>query len=68
MPNAYVEGPPIADLDVKRTLAKEVTDAMEKAYGIPRQAYVVTIIEHPSQNVCVGGEMICDRAARGGPE
>lgn len=65
MPNVYIEGPPIKDLDVKRTLAREITDAMEKAYGIPRQAYVVIIRENPPENVCVGGELICDRIARG---
>ena len=66
MPNVYIEGPPIADLEVKRTLTREITDAMEKAYGIPRQAYVVIIRENSPENVCVGGELICDRTAPGG--
>jgi len=64
MPNAYIDGPAITDLDRKRTLGREITDAMEKAYGIPRQAYVVVINECPPENVCVGGELLCDRIPR----
>lgn len=47
MPNAYIYGPKIEDT--------------EKAYKIPRQAYVVTIIENPPENVGVGGQLIIDR-------
>ena len=34
---------------------------MEKAYKIPRQAYVVVIKENLPENVGVGGELIIDR-------
>ena len=61
MPNVVIDGPKIGDIDVKRTLVKEVTDAMEKAYKIPRQAYVVTVNEHAPENVGVGGELIIDK-------
>jgi len=61
MPNAYIDGPKIEDIETKRALVKEVTDAMEKAYKFPRQAYVVTITENPPENVGVGGELIIDR-------
>jgi len=64
MPTVTVEGPPIKDLDVKRSLTREITDALEKAYKLPRQVYVVVIRENLPENVCVGGEMICDRAPR----
>lgn len=66
MPTAYVEGPPIKDLETKRQLTREVTDAMERAYGAPRQAYVVVIRENEPENVCVGGELICDRISGSG--
>jgi len=46
MPNAYIDGPKIESVETKRALVKEVTDAMEKAYKFPRQAYVVTITEN----------------------
>ena len=61
MPNAIIDGPPIKDLDVKRALVKEITDAMEKAYRIPRNAYVVVIKENLPENVGVGGELVMDR-------
>ena len=63
MPTVTVEGPPI-DLDRKRSLAGEITDALEKAYGLPREVYVVVVRENPPENVSVGGEMICDRVKR----
>jgi 4-oxalocrotonate tautomerase len=66
MPTANVEGPPIKDLDKKRQLTREITDAMEKAYGIPRQAFVVVIRENEPENVCVGGELLCDRISGSG--
>lgn len=65
MPTATVDGPIIEDLDKKRQLTLEITDALEKAYGLPRQVFVVVIKENPPENVCVGGELICDRIARG---
>ena len=61
MPNAKIDGPPIEDLEIKRALIKEITDAMEKAYKIPRQAYVVIIKENKPENVGVGGELVIDR-------
>ncbi len=64
MPNIHIDGPPIRDLGKKRALTREVTDAMERAYGILRQAYVVIVNEHPPENVCVGGELICDRVTK----
>ncbi|HEY5531863.1 MAG TPA: 4-oxalocrotonate tautomerase DmpI [Candidatus Anoxymicrobiaceae bacterium] len=59
MPNIYVEGPPV-EVDKKRTLAKEITEAAVKAYGIPQQAMVVIIRENPAENVSVGGCLLCD--------
>ena len=64
MPNATIDGPPIKDLEVKRVLVKEITDAMEKAYKIPREAYVILIKENLPENVGVGGELIIDRETK----
>ena len=61
MPNIEVEGPRIADLDKKRALAKEMTQAAVKAYGLPEEAIVVVIKENPPENVSVGGRLIIDR-------
>ncbi len=61
MPNAYIDGPKIEIVETKRALVKEVTDAMEKAYKFPRQAYIVTFTETAPENVGVGGVLISDR-------
>ena len=61
MPNAYIDGPKIESVEAKRALVKGVTDAIEKAYKLPQQAYVVTITENPPENVGVGGVLIVDR-------
>ncbi|MBU2530870.1 MAG: tautomerase family protein [Elusimicrobia bacterium] len=60
MPTANIDGPKIQDTDTKRILVKEITDAMEKAYKFPRQAYVVVITEREPDNVGVGGKLIVD--------
>ncbi len=64
MPTVTVEGPPLKDLDRKRTLTREITDALERAFGLPREAYTVVLRENQPENVCVGGELLCDRIAR----
>ena len=61
MPSVIIEGPNIDDIEVKRVLVKEVTDALEKAYKLPREVYVVLIKENPPENVGVGGKLILDR-------
>lgn len=61
MPSVIIEGPNIDDIELKRVLVKEVTDALEKAYKLPREVYVVLIKENPPENVGVGGKLILDR-------
>ena len=61
MPNITVEGPRIKDIEVKRTLVKEFTDAATKAYGLPEEAIVVLIKENQPENVGVGGRLIADK-------
>jgi len=61
MPNVTIEGPRIEDVEIKRTLVKDITDALEKAYRIPREAYIVVIKENSPENVGVGGKLIVDR-------
>ena len=61
MTNVIIEGPRIQDVEIKRVLVKEVTDALEKAYKLPRDVYVVTIKENLPENVGVGGKLILDR-------
>ena len=61
MPSVMIEGPKIEDVETKRELVKEITDALEKAYKIPREAYVVLIKENSPENVGVGGKLIIDK-------
>jgi len=61
MPNITVEGPAIKELEKKRTLVKEMTEAAHRAYGLPKEVIVVVIKENPPENVSVGGQLIVDR-------
>ena len=61
MPNVEVNGPRIDDIEIKRDLVKDITDALEKAYKLPREVYVVIIKENLPENVGVGGKLIVDR-------
>ena len=61
MPIATVEGSKIEDVETKRMLVKEITDAIEKAYKIPRDTYVVLIKENSPENVGVAGKLIIDK-------
>jgi 4-oxalocrotonate tautomerase len=63
MPVVIIEGPHL-EVSAKRVLVKEVTDALEKAYKFPRQAYGVIIKENPPENVANGGELVIDRKKR----
>ena len=61
MPNISLEGPAIKDVDKKRTLVREITDAATKAYGLPEETIVVVIKENSPENVSVAGKLIIDR-------
>ena len=61
MPNITIEGRAIKDLDKKRILVEEITEAAAKAYGLPKEVIVVLIKENSPDNVSVGGRLIIDR-------
>jgi 4-oxalocrotonate tautomerase len=61
MPVITVEGPPIADLDKKRRLARDFTEAASEAFGLPEETIVVILHETSPECVASGGELICDR-------
>ncbi|MFX0100191.1 MAG: 4-oxalocrotonate tautomerase DmpI [Candidatus Hodarchaeota archaeon] len=61
MPNITIEGPEL-DLEAKRVLVKEVTDAAAKAFPhIAREHIVVILKANQPENVGVGGVLIVDR-------
>jgi 4-oxalocrotonate tautomerase len=61
MPTITIEGPKIDDIEIKRNLVKELTEAAVKAYGFPIEVFVVYIKENPIENVGVGGKLISDQ-------
>jgi len=65
MPTITVEGPPMA-VDKKRRLARGLWEAATAVFdNISPEAIVVLIKENEAENVCVGGELLCDRRAEG---
>ncbi len=61
MPNITIDGPKLENLEAKRMLIKEITDAIEKAYKLPREHTVILIKENSPENVGIGGMLISDR-------
>ncbi len=61
MPTATLDGPEIDNIEAKRILVKEITDSLEKAYKLPREAFVVLIREHKPENVGLAGQLVIDR-------
>jgi len=61
MPSVILEGPAIKDIETRRTLVKELTDSVSRAYGLPKGTIVILIKENSPENVSVGGQLIVDR-------
>ncbi len=61
MPTITVEGPPIEELERKRQLVKDITEAAMKTFGLSKEVIVVVIKENTPDNVSVGGQLIIDR-------
>ncbi len=60
MPIITLEGPKIADLDNRRSLIRDLTDAAAKAYGLPQEKIIVILHENSREQVGVGGELLAD--------
>jgi len=61
MPIITLEGPRIADLDCRRSLIRELTDAASQAYGLPQEKIIVILHENSREQVGVGGELLADK-------
>lgn len=60
-----MEGP-VIPVEKKRNLVRGLTEAAAAAYGgIPTGAITILIHEIEGDNVGVGGELLCDRHAKG---
>jgi 4-oxalocrotonate tautomerase len=64
MPIITVDGGVITDLDKKRVLVREVTDAAAKAYGLPKESFVVLLKENAKENIGVAGQLLSDRVPK----
>lgn len=60
MPIITIEAPPI-EVEKKRALCCEITDAMERAYGLPRSSFIIIMHDTKRENVASGGTLLCDR-------
>ena len=61
MPIITIEGPPITNIDTRRTLTESLTRSAAEAYGMPKEKIIVLIRENRPDQVAVGGELISDR-------
>ncbi|MBD3212588.1 MAG: 4-oxalocrotonate tautomerase [Candidatus Lokiarchaeota archaeon] len=60
MPSAEIEGP-LLDLETKRILVREVTDALEKAFNLNREMLIVKIKFIKHENISKGGILLSER-------
>lgn len=60
MPIITIEAPPI-EVEKKRALCCAITDAMERAYGLPRSTFIIIMHDTKRENVASGGTLLCDR-------
>jgi len=61
MPIITLEGPRIEDLDKRRRLIRELTDAAVNAYSLPKEKIIVILHENSREQVGVGGELLADK-------
>lgn len=66
MPIITVEGPNIDDIDDKRKLVKQLTNAALAVFDVPDSSVVVLLKQNLNENVACAGELICDRLEREG--
>ncbi len=61
MPIITLEGPPILEKAVRRSLVEELTRSAAKAYGLPEEKIIVLVRENAPDQVAVGGVLLADR-------
>ena len=61
MPIITIEGPPISNIDTRRTLTENLTRAAAEAYEMPKEKIIILIRENRPDQVAVGGELLSDR-------
>ena len=64
MPEIVVYSVGNRSADQKKSLCKDITDAMVKNYKVPADAVVITLVETPKSDKAKGGVMFADMPAR----
>jgi 4-oxalocrotonate tautomerase family enzyme len=60
MPHISIKGPEIP-LDVKRRLAEEITKVASEVYGIPKEKFMIHIMEFSKENIATAGSLLVDK-------
>jgi 4-oxalocrotonate tautomerase len=61
MPEIYVHAVEGRTLDQKRSLVKDITDAVVRNFKVPPEAVMVQIMESPKDSKAKGGVLFSDR-------
>ena len=61
MPEVYVYAVEGRTLDQKRSLVKDITEAVVKNFGVPAESVVVQVVEAPKTNKAKGGVLFSER-------
>jgi 4-oxalocrotonate tautomerase len=61
MPIIIINGPPIYEIEKKRILVRDLTQAAVQTYELPKEKIQILIKENQPENVGTGGELLSDR-------
>jgi 4-oxalocrotonate tautomerase len=61
MPEIYVHAVEGRTIDQKRSLVKDITDAVVRNFKVPPEAVMVQIMESPKDSKAKGGILFSDR-------
>jgi 4-oxalocrotonate tautomerase len=61
MPEVYVHAVEGRTIDQKRSLVKDITDAVVRNFKVPPEAVMVQIMESPKESKAKGGVLFSDR-------
>ncbi len=61
MPEIYVHAVEGRTIDQKRSLVKDITDAVVRNFKVPPEAVMVQIMESPKDSKAKGGFLFSDR-------
>jgi 4-oxalocrotonate tautomerase len=60
MPHISIEGPALS-LEKKRELVQRMTELVGEIYGIPKEKFMIHILEFSKENTGSGGILLADK-------